>query len=270
MRMHKNTRLTPHSRREIWNKYRTGKHSITGLAAEYKVSRPTLYKVIQRARGQEFSPRKSTRHDYMTAKYGIRRLAKVEQKIEAKLRKQAKRYNKNYPGEMLHFDTKRLPFIKGEDKKTTPAQYLFVAVDDYSRELYAAILPDKTQASAAVFLKQVIEQCPYTIECAYSDNGTEYKGTDDHDFVRTCAINKIAQRFTKVKRPQTNGKAERVIRTLLEGWHQQYQFKDRQQRQLFLNRFINFYNTVKPHKGIDNKTPFEYLNNYFNNLNDYN
>ena len=131
--MHKNTRLTPHSRREIWNKYRTGKHSITGLAAEYKVSRPTLYKVIQRARGQEFSPRKSTRHDYMTAKYGIRRLAKVEQKIEAKLRKQAKRYNKNYPGEMLHFDT---------------------------------ILPDKTQASAAVFLKQVIEQCPYTIECA--------------------------------------------------------------------------------------------------------
>ncbi len=60
-----------------------------------------------------------------------------------------------------------------------PRDYLFVHIDDSSRELYAAILLDKTQNSAATFLKQVIEECPYTIECTYSDNGTEYKRTLD-------------------------------------------------------------------------------------------
>jgi hypothetical protein len=76
------------------------------------------------------------------------------------------RYNKSYPGELVHFDTKRLPLIKGENKFSA-RDYLFVTIDDFSRELYAAILPDKTQFSAANFLSQVVDECPYTIECAY-------------------------------------------------------------------------------------------------------
>jgi transposase InsO family protein len=56
----------------------------------------------------------------------------------------------------------------------------------------------------------VIDECPYTVECAYSDNGTEYKGTSNHAFVSFLHDHKIGQKFTKVKRPQTNGKAERV------------------------------------------------------------
>src|SRR5665648_797108 len=67
--------------------------------------------------------------------------------------------------------------------------YLFVGIDDFSRELYAAIFPNKTQDSAASFLAQLIEECPYTVECAYSDNGTEYKGTPDHAFVALCKEN---------------------------------------------------------------------------------
>jgi len=79
--------------------------------------------------------------------------------------------------------------------------------------LYAAILPDKTQNSAATFIVQVIEECPYTIERAYSDNGTEYKGTPDHAFVALCKANSIDQKFTRAWRLQTNGKVERVIKT---------------------------------------------------------
>ncbi|SDY29568.1 DDE-type integrase/transposase/recombinase [Nitrosomonas sp. Nm33] len=85
------------------------------------------------------------------------------------MKREAKRYNKSYPGELVHFDTKRLPLLKGQSP-TQPREYLFVAVDDFSRELYAAILPDKTQ-------KTVIAQCPCQIDYAYSDNGKEYKGT---------------------------------------------------------------------------------------------
>jgi len=76
--------------------------------------------------------------------------------------------------------------------------------DDFSRELYAAILPDKTQYSAANFLKQVLEECPYTIETWYTDNGTGYRGNSkEHAFMKLCQENKIEQAFTRVKTPRT-------------------------------------------------------------------
>ena len=262
MNMHKRLRLTPLDREDIWQSHGTGDGTIAALAREFRVSRPPIYKVIDRARSQEFAPRKSTNKRFLQATYGMKRLARVEVSIERKKKAIARRYNKNYPGEMIHFDTKRLPLLKGETK-SEPRDYLFVAIDDFSRELYAGILPDKTQNSAAKFLHQVIDECPYTIECAYSDNGTEYKGTPDHAFVSTCKANGIGQKFTRVKRPQTNGKAERVIKTVLNMWHEKYIFDSRLDRQVGLARFVNFYNTVKPHTGIGNLTPYELLINYF-------
>ena len=164
---------------------------------------------------------------------------------------------------MVHVDTKRLPLLKGESTKNT-REYLFVGIDDHSRELYAIITPDKTQYSSEKFLIQMIEECPYTIEQIYSDNGLEYKGNSDkHAFMLKCKKNKIEQRFTKIKHPWTNGKAERVIRTLMEMWHNKIQFKNRDHRKKELIRFINYYNMVKPHKGIDGNTPMEQLINYF-------
>ena len=265
MTIHKRTRVTPLDREEIWRLYGTRQWTVVALAQQFRVSRPTIYKVLNRARKQEFAPRASTNKRFLQAKYGMKRLAKVEQVLEQKLKRAAQRYNKTYPGEMLHFDTKRLPLLAGE-KRLLPREYLFVAIDDYSRELYAAIWPDKTQTSAAAFLEQVLEECPYTIECAYSDNGTEYKGTSDHAFVARCHANGIGQKFTRVRRPQTNGKAERVVKTLLEMWHADTIFPSSQDRRLGLARFVNFYNTVKPHAGIDNMTPYEKLRQYFFNL----
>ena len=87
---------------------------------------------------------------------------------------------------MLYGDTKRLPLLKGQSAFGR-REYLFVAIDDFSRELYAAILPDKTQDSAKVFLEQVLEECPYTIEQYCTDNGKECRGDPKasrfHDFV---------------------------------------------------------------------------------------
>lgn len=80
---------------------------------------------------------------------------------------------------MLHGDTKRLPLLEGQ-KATEPWEYLFVAIDDFSRELYAAILSDKTQVSAKAFLEQVLAECRYTIEQYYTDNGKEYRGDPKH------------------------------------------------------------------------------------------
>lgn len=232
------------------------------LSEKWRVSRPIISKVLALARIGVFAPLPSTNKRYRCLAYGMRHLAKVEQEIEERKKKEAKRYQKDYPGEMVHFDTKKLPMIKGEDKMT-PKEYLFVAIDDFSRELYAGILPDKTQYSSAMFLAQVVEECPYTVEIAYSDNGKEYRGKDDHAFVELCGEEGIGQKFTRIKTPRTNGKAERVIRTLMEMWHEKTVFKNRFHREKELKRFVNWYNTVKPHAGIENCTPEEKLLEYF-------
>lgn len=145
-----------------------------------------------------------------------------------------------------------------------PREHPFVAIDDYSRELFAAILPDKTRFSAETFLKQVLDECPYTIECMYTDNGKEYRGNPlTHAFMLACTAAKIEQRFTKVRTPRTNGKAEWVIKMFMEMWHVKTRFNSRAHRKTELIRFVNWYNTVKPHASLDNRTPMEQLINYF-------
>ena len=199
MNMHKNTRLTPHHRQAVWTAYTQEKESVSSLAHRYQVSRVTIYRALKAARGRLPKPQTGTNNRFKQAKYGMKRPARVERGIREKLKRQ---------GEMVHLDTKRLPLPKGQ-KATDKQDYLFVAIDDFSRELYAAILPDKTADSAAKFLmEQVIEPCPYLIECVYSDNGSEYKSGASHAFGTACYENGIGQKFTRVARPQTNGKAE--------------------------------------------------------------
>lgn len=263
MVIHKRTRLTPIQRQEIYNSYHNEKKKVSDLAKEYHVSCPTIYKILKRGRHKDFTIHRSTNKRFRCLQYGIKRLAKIEAQLEAKLKREAKRYNKDYPGQMLHGDTKRLPMLQG-DSALARREYLFVAIDDFSRELYAAILPDKTQLSSKAFLEQVIEECPYTIEQYYTDNGKEYKGDPDHHaFMKLCADNGIEQRFTRVRNPKTNGKAERVIKTIMELWHDKTRFASSAHRKTELKRFLNFYNGVRPHKGIGGLTPEEKLIEYF-------
>ena len=107
MKIHKNTKLLPYQREAIWKAYHDDKESVSSLARRYQVSRPTIYSVLKKARHKILVPLDSTNIRFKRAYYGIRRLAKVELAIQEKLKKQAKRYNKSYPGEMFHIDTKR-------------------------------------------------------------------------------------------------------------------------------------------------------------------
>lgn len=263
MTIHRKTRLTPLMRKQLSDDYYQRHIRVCDLSRKYHITAPTVYKIIHRARNNDYSIHKSINKRFRCLQYGIRRLNKIEKQIEERRKKEAKRYNKKYPGEMFHFDTKRLPLLKGESPKENH-EYLFIGEDDFSRELYAAILPDKTQYSSEKFLKQVLDECPYTIEQSYSDNGLEYRGNPkNHAFMKLCKEHNIEQRFTKVRCPQTNGKAERMIRTIMEMWHNRTEFKSRQHRKLELIRFVNYYNNVKPHKGINNQTPMEKLIDYF-------
>lgn len=53
----------------------------------------------------------------------------------------------------------------------------------------------------------------------------------------------------------------------MEMRHDKHEFRDSAHREQELKRFINFYNTVKPHAGLRGLTPFEALEAYFHPTN---
>jgi len=83
----KTPRLPPHHRQAIWLAYTQEKESVTSLARRYQVSRVTIYRALKAARGRLLKPQTSTNNRFKQAKYGMKRLAKVERSIQEKLKK---------------------------------------------------------------------------------------------------------------------------------------------------------------------------------------
>jgi len=262
--MHKNTKLLPYARRELFRRWGMG-IGVTDLAREYKVCRQTVYDTIVDARLGIFHNRTSENHRYRNLAWGLKRLADVETKIGARLERKAhrmKRYEKETPGEMVHLDTKRLPLLRGE-MVWQPREYLFVAIDDHSRTLFADIFPDKTSYSAEIFLEEAKRFFLFPIRGIYSDNGSEYKGTTGHPVAAMMTREGWKQSFTKVKHPWTNGKAERVIKTLMTEWHPKSRnlHQTREHRRRHLLAYVDWYNQARFHSSIGS-TPMERLERY--------
>lgn len=258
--MHKNTKLLPHMRREMYRRWIEG-DAIAELASHYRISRATVYRTVKRAKIEVFANLPSINHRYRQVQYGLRHLTKTEKVLAKKLARRAhrlKRYEKDAPGELVHFDTKKLPVMYGE-AITTPREWLHVAVDDFSRFLVADILPDKTSYASAIFLEETLHAMPFPVEKAYSDNGSEYRGRRDHPFVAGLFRHGIAQGFTKPHHPYTNGKAERVIKTLMtECFGRNGRgFPSRDHRRRFLYAFVNWYNTTRPHESLGGTPPLQ-------------
>ena len=97
MKIHKRTKLTPQQREEIYRRRHTEHIRVALLAEEYHVSRPTIYKILSRGRKRDFSVQNSCNSRFRTLSWGMKRLAKIEMKIEFNLKNGAKRYNKSYP-----------------------------------------------------------------------------------------------------------------------------------------------------------------------------
>lgn len=257
--MHKNTKLLPYQRREIYRLWREGQTAIS-LAKHYGVSRKTLYEVFKKARLGVFENYSSKNLRYRTLEYGLRRLSKLEKKVEKRLIKRQRRlnrYQKDYPGEMIHTDSSMLPLLRGE-AIVTPREYLYVFIDDHSRFLFADILPDQTSWSAAISLDEALIMLPFPIKTMYSDNGKEFKGA----FADLCRVHDIRQKFTKPYHPQTNGKAERVIKTIKEELLKGHTHTSREERRRHLYAFTRHYNQVRRHQSLGNISPLTYLENY--------
>lgn len=256
-------------RRELYRRWTEG-DTVAELARHYRISRTTVYRTVERARLDIFQNLPSINHRYREVRYGLRKLSQTEKILAKKLARRAhrlKRYEKDEPGELVHFDTKKLPIMVGE-AISCPREYLFVAIDDFSRILFADILPDKTSYSAAIFLEETLFALPFPMEKAYSDNGSEYKGRSDHPFVQGLRRHGIGQGFTKPRHPYTNGKAERVIKTIMTECFRKTgrTFPSRDHRRRFLYAFVNWYNTVRPHESLGGISPLKRLQAYLDRV----
>lgn len=181
------------------------------------------------------------------------------------------RYEYEEPGGLIHVDIKKLGRIlkpghrvtgdrRGQAKGKAGWQYLFVAIDDHSRLGFAAVYPDETSDSATSFLDELVRfynAHGIDVERVLTDNGSCFK----RRWADACNGHAITVKKTRPYRPQTNGKAERFIRTLLERWAYAYTYQNESARLAALAPALDFYNRFRPHRALKGLTPLQRVNN---------
>jgi transposase InsO family protein len=197
-------------------------------------------------------------------RHGLGRLDRLEP------RPPVLRYERERPGELVHLDTKmlgrigpggghRIPGIKVNRHRGIGWNRVHLAVDDHSRLAYAEELADESPATTAAFLQRAWRFYAgqgISIERILTDNGGCYRS---HAFAAACDELGIGHRFTRPYRPQTNGKAERLVRTLLTEWAYAQPFTSTAERIAHLPRFLDFYNRRRPHWSLAGQPPISRL-----------
>jgi len=203
----------------------------------------------------------------------------------------AQRYERARPGELIHIDVKKLGRIQvmghavtgdrsqrarrtrvGNDGRflgTAGWEFVHVAIDDATRLAYVEVLSDEKAPTAIGFLRRAVNHFAsygITIERLITDNGSAYRSTVHAIACRTLRIRHLR---TRPYRPQTNGKAERFIRTMLGGWAYGAIYRDSDERNAALAGCLDFYNHRRPHGALSHRPPIARLNELNNLLGSY-
>jgi transposase InsO family protein len=178
------------------------------------------------------------------------------------------RYEHAAAGDLLHIDTKRLGRIEGGpghritgQRRHTHAgwEWMHVAVDDHSRLAYVEMMPADDAATAVAFLRHAqrwFARQRVPIKRVLTDNGPGYLS---RDFAGTCDELTIRAKRTRSHRPQTNGKAERLIQTLLRECIYRFAYQSSDQRREAMGRYVHFYNHHRGHSSLNDKPPISRL-----------
>jgi transposase InsO family protein len=196
------------------------------------------------------------------------------------------RYERARPGELVHIDVKKLGRIArpghriyGQQIRATKGhhrrrydhgwEFVHIAIDDATRLAYVEVLDDEKAVTAGGFLRRAVKHFAsygITVERLITDNGNPYRSTVHAIACRALGIRHIR---TRPYRPQTNGKAERFIRTLLAGWAYGAIYRDSGERNAALAGWVDFYNRRRPHGALSHKPPIARLNELNNLLGPY-
>ena len=204
----------------------------------------------------------------------------------------AVRYERRRPGELIHVDVKKLGRIEGgagkrwrEQPKQQPRprftdaagrrrnaigwEYVHVAVDDATRLAYVEVLGDERAKTAITFLGRAVRffrRHGIRVERVMTDNGSPYVS---RVHAIACRILGLRHLRTRPYRPQTNGKAERFIRTLLGGWAYGAIYGSSSERTAALDGWLWRYNHERPHGSLGRKPPAARLAELNNLLGSY-
>jgi transposase InsO family protein len=201
------------------------------------------------------------------------------------------RYERSRPGELIHIDVKKLGRIErgagkritgggshynrtftdreGKRRNTVGWEFVHIAIDDATRLAYAEVLGDEKASSAIAFLRRAVAffgRHGIVVERLLTDNGSPYRSTIHAIACRALGIRHLR---TRPRRPQTNGKAERFIRTMLAEWAYAAIYATSPERTAALEGFLWRYNYHRPHGALSRKTPAARLDQLNNALGSY-
>jgi transposase InsO family protein len=179
------------------------------------------------------------------------------------------RYEWSRPGEMIHMDIKKLGRIvrpshrvTGDRRDTVDGagwEYAHVAIDDCTRLTYAEILPDDKRYTATAFWLRALREFRrrgIEVQRVLTDNGGAYRS---RPFRKACRWLGISTKRTRPYRPQTNGKAERMIQTMLRKWAYAVPYANSAHRRAALTPWLHRYNEERPHASLNRQTPISRL-----------
>lgn len=188
------------------------------------------------------------------------------------------RYEHPHPGSLIHVDVKKLGRIpegggwRAHGREATVAHkhkkvligydYVHTAIDDHSRLAYAEIHCDEKGTTAAGFLARAAAfyaSHGIRIERVISDNAFCYRNS--RAFKTTAADLGIVQKFIRPHCPWTNGKVERLNRTLATEWAYARPWNSNAERADALHTWLEHYNLDRPHLGIGGMRPIDRVNN---------
>jgi transposase InsO family protein len=184
------------------------------------------------------------------------------------------RYERARPGELIHVDVKKLGRIgargaghrvtgaKGPGRRSRGAgwEFVHVCVDDATRLAYVEVLADEKAMTAIGFLRRALAffaRHGITVERVMTDNGSAYV-SGAHALA--CRLLGLRHLRTRPYRPRTNGKAERLIRTLIGGWAYGAIYGSSRERTAALDGWLWTYNHRRPHGSLRHKPPIARLN----------
>jgi len=177
------------------------------------------------------------------------------------------RYEHPHPGDLLHLDIKSMTryeqvLMRADGRRRglrrhsrIGSQALHIAIDDHSRLAYSRLLPDQKAETTIKFLHDAIafyQLHGIPIRSLLTDNGSCYRS---RQFRQACAKLDIPHRFTRPYTPRTNGKAERFIQTALREWAYARHWENSDQRNDYLQPWMQYYNFNRPHGSLNYKPP---------------